>query len=299
MELRDMLVCLDPTHAGEARLRLAAEIARACGAVLSAAFLLPEAIPGAPPYRDGRPIAPPTVAAWMPNPAAIVGDVPASGEGADVMTDGAALAAIIEERFREEVRSQALEGDWHRFGSGEASDLTALVRTFDLVVYGQESPDWRLPTGFRPEDMIVAGGRPFLVVPYAGRFAAVGRRVLLAWDGTREAARALHDALPLIARAEAATIMTVRAHETDFESDQPLLARVEQHLARHGVKAAHEESVRGDVPVADLLLSRAADLDADLIVAGAYHHSQFREALLGGVSRDLLDHMTVPVLLSH
>jgi nucleotide-binding universal stress UspA family protein len=72
-----------------------------------------------------------------------------------------------------------------------------------------------------------------------------------------------------------------------------------QHLSRHGIAASHEQSVRGHVPVADLLLSRAADLDIDLIVAGAYHHSQFREALLGGVSRDLLDHMTVPVLMSH
>jgi nucleotide-binding universal stress UspA family protein len=297
MDLRDILVCLDPTDAGEARLRLAAAIARNLGAHLSAAYVLPELIPGAAPL-DGLTVAPPTSEAWMPNPAAIAGGVPASGEGADV-TRGAALADIIERRFREEMRPHALAGDWHLFASGEGADLVALCRTFDLFVYGQTSPDWRVPTGFRPEDLIVASGRPLLVVPYAGAFDAIGRRVLVAWDGTREAARALHDALPLIGKAEVVTVMTVRDHEADFARDAPAIARLVQHLSRHGLKASREQTVRGDVPVADLLLSRANDLDIDLIVAGAYHHSQFREALIGGVSRDLLDHMTVPVLMAH
>ena len=138
-----------------------------------------------------------------------------------------------------------------------------------------------------------------LVVPYAGGFAAVGRRVLIAWDGTREASRALHDALPLLVGAEMVTVMTVHRRETDHESGRLSHERVVRHLARHGIAARTEEAVGNDVPVSDLLLSRAADLDVDLLVAGAYHHSQFREALLGGVSRELLDHMTVPVLMSH
>jgi nucleotide-binding universal stress UspA family protein len=81
--------------------------------------------------------------------------------------------------------------------------------------------------------------------------------------------------------------------------DRPWLARIVRHLERHGVKAQAEESPRVGIPVSDALLSRAADLGADMIVAGAYHHSQLRESLLGGVSRDLLDHMTAPVLMSH
>ena len=121
------------------------------------------------------------------------------------------------------------------------------------------------------------------------------------WPGTarREAVRALHDALPLIAKAEAVTVLTVRSREASFERDAPALHRVVRHLGRHGIPAQHEEALRGDLPVAEVLLSRAADLDADLIVAGAYHHSQFREALVGGVSRELLDHTTVPLLMSH
>jgi nucleotide-binding universal stress UspA family protein len=295
--LKDILVCLDPTDAGETRLRLAAAIAQGAGAHLSAAYVMPEAIPGAA-TPDGLTVAPPTSEAWMPNPAAIAGGVPASGEGADT-TLGPALADIIEQRFRAEMQPHALDGDWYMFGAGESADVATLCGTFDLVVYGQTSPEWRVPTGFRPEDLIVAGGRPMLIVPYAGTFDAIGRRVLVAWDGTREAARALHDALPLIEKAEAVTVMTVRDRDADLTRDAPATARLVQHLCRHGLKASHERTVRGDLPIADLMLSRANDLDIDLIVSGAYHHSQFREALVGGVSRDLLDHMTVPVLMAH
>lgn len=299
MAFRDILVCLDPTDAGEQRLRIAAALAREQGAHLSAAYLLPEAIPGAPPY--GPTVRPPTSEAWMPQ-AGLVAGVPAQGVspgiGADT-TRGPELADMIEQRFREEIRPHALEGDWHMFGSGEGDELAELSRTADLVVCGQASADYRVAAGFRPADLIAGAGRPVLVVPYAGAFGALGRRVLVAWDGTREAARAVHDALPLLASAEAATVMTVRNGEADFADDAPSMARLLRHLERHGINAQPERTLRGGVPIADLLLSRAADLDSDLIVAGAYHHSQLREALIGGVSRDLLDRMTVPVLMSH
>ena len=98
-------------------------------------------------------------------------------------------------------------------------------------------------------------------MPYAGAFGVVGRRVLVAWDGTREASRALHDALPLIGKAEAVTVMTVRAREASFERDAPSLERIVRHLERHGIAARTDETLHGDVPIADLLLSRAADLD--------------------------------------
>lgn len=300
MPLNDIIVCLDPTNAGEGRLRLAAALARSCRAHLSAAYIAPELIPGAPPSRE-LPTMPPTGAAWMPQAGlAVERSVPgvAPGLGADA-TRGPELADIIEARFREEMRPQALKGDWHMLAAGESEDLLALLRTMDLAVCGQAAPDWRLPAGFRPEDVIVGSGRPVLVVPYAGVFDTVGRRVLVAWDGTREASRALHDGLPLIGQAEAVTVMTVAGREAELDELRPSLERVTSHLQRHGIAARTEETVGGDVPVADLLLSRAADFDADLLIAGAYHHSQFREALIGGVSRNLLDHMTLPVLMSH
>jgi nucleotide-binding universal stress UspA family protein len=300
MALRDILVCLDPSDAGERRLGLAAAIAREHRAHLSAAYVLPQEIAWAAPY-GGLGIAAPAGAAGIAEGGLIAG-IPAPGIPSAPNPDmvrGAALADIIEQRYREAARPQGTEGDWHLFGAGEAAELVALVKTADLVVYGQSSADHRTPTGYRPEDIVTASGRPMLVTPYAGNGTIIGRRVLIAWDGTREATRALHDALPMLGKAEIVTVITVRAREASFERDPPGLERILRHLDRHGIAAQAEQALQGDLPVSDVLLSRAADLNADLIVAGAYHHSQFREALLGGVSRELLDHMTVPVLMSH
>jgi nucleotide-binding universal stress UspA family protein len=300
MKLGDILVCLDPTDAGEHRLHLAATIAREHQAHLSAAYVLTENIAGAAPY-GGLGVAAPAGAAGIAEGSLVAG-IPAPGIPSapdPEATRDAALADIVEQRYREALRPRAIEGDWNLFGAGEAAELVALAKTVDLVVYGQASRDYRAPSGFRPEDIVIACGRPMLVTPYAGNIAAIGRRVLVAWDATREATRALHDALPLLEKAEAVTVMTVRAREAHFERDRPGLDRIVRHLERHGIAAHAEETLQGDLPVSDVLLSRAADLDADMIVAGAYHHSQFREALLGGVSRELLEHMTVPVLMSH
>jgi nucleotide-binding universal stress UspA family protein len=296
MDLKDILVCLDPTDAGDTRLRLAAALAREHHAHLSAAYLLTEQIAGAADY-DRLGIRSPTAVAE----GSLVGGLPAPGTSPAPAGDaarGVALADIIEQRFRETVRPHVIEGDWHMFGAGEARDLVSLAAAVDLVVFGQAAPDYRLPAGFGPGDLLLASGRPMLIIPYAGDFAAIGRRVLVAWDGSREASRALHDALPLLRKAEAVTVVRVRTSERD-QDGASLIDRVVRHLQHHGIVALGQETPRGGIPIADVLLSRAADLDADMVVAGAYHHSQLREALLGGVSRDLLDHMTLPVLMSH
>jgi nucleotide-binding universal stress UspA family protein len=109
----------------------------------------------------------------------------------------------------------------------------------------------------------------------------------------------VHDALPLLGAAEAVTVVTVARDEAGFERWQPHFERLIRHLGQHGVTAKLEEAVRAGLAISDLLLSRASDFGADLIVAGAYHHSPTREAWLGGVSRELLQRMTVPVLMSH
>lgn len=296
MSIKDILVCLDPTDAGDVRLRLATALAIEHRARLSAICVLPELIPGAPPAGHAGVMSPPTGLAWLPQDLPTPRDAPPTTRD---MAAGPELAAIIEQRFREEAQPHGIEGDWQLLSAGDEANLMALAGTTDLIVCGQTSPAYRLPSGYRPENIIVGGGRPVLVIPYAGEFATIGCRVLVAWDGTREAVRALHDALLLIAKAEAVTVVTVRSREGSFAQDTPALHRVVRHLKQHGIAAQYEEALRGDLSVVEVLLSRTTDLDADLIVAGAYHHSQFREALVGGVSRDLLDHMTVPVLMSH
>jgi nucleotide-binding universal stress UspA family protein len=303
MPFRDILVCLDPTDSGEARLRLAAGLASELHAHLSAALILPEQIAGAGTAGyDGLGFRAPTDAATIAGGSLVTG-IPAPGAPPAEQGDYARrleLTDIVEQRFREALQLDGISsGDWQLFGSGDSEDLLAAVRAVDLAIYPQGSGEYRLPVGFGPEDLVVAAGRPVLVVPYAGEFAALGRRVLVAWDGSREAARAAHDALPLLHKAELVTLLTVNQREADFERHRPGLERMLKNYGRHGIPARVEETIRGDLAIADILLSRASDCDADLIVAGAYHHSQLRESLFGGVTRDLLDHMTVPVLMSH
>lgn len=297
MAIADILVCIDPTAGGESRMRLALSIARTHKASLAAGYVMAEdhgASAGS--GLTGVPL--------NPSPGVFVAaEVLAAGgaSAADVLarvSREAERAEQVETLFRSELRSQGIEGEWHLFSPDEAASFIELTKSFDLAILGQLSPDNR-SSGFSPDAIIVAAGRPVLVVPYAGTFDTVGRRALVAWDGTREAVRAVNDALPLLGQAEAVTVMYVGAQETNLAQHRPSLERIARHLQRHGIAAKPEETVQGGIAISDVLLSRAADLAADLLVAGAYHHSQLREALIGGVSRELLEHMTVPVLMSH
>ena len=265
MDLSDILVCLDASEAGASRLKLALHLARQHGSFLTAAYVL------------------------KPVGKSVFGQ-------ADPTMDHAERA---EERFQEALRLNGLRGDWRLIDGPDTTEVTEMAKSVDLAILGQYSPHDHNGTGLRPDEVATACGRPLLIVPYIGGFNAVGENVLIAWDGTREATRALNDALPLIETAKSATVMTVVAREKEANHAHAELKRIVAHLERHGVPAKAEEAIRGDLSISDLLLSRAADLGADMIVAGAYHHSPLREALVGGVSRDLLRHMTVPVLMSH
>jgi nucleotide-binding universal stress UspA family protein len=137
------------------------------------------------------------------------------------------------------------------------------------------------------------------MVPYAGDFPEFGKRVLVAWNGSREAARALHDSMFLLEQAEAVTIIEVDALAPAAGMVRVSAADVAAALVRRGVAATAESQTSDGISVDDLLLSRAADLGVDLLVMGAYGHSRLREYVLGGVSRGVFQHMTVPVLMAH
>src|SRR3954454_13493204 len=146
---------------------------------------------------------------------------------------------------------------------------------------------------------MLSSGRPVLAVPYAGQFERVGERVLVAWNASRESTRAVNDALPLLRGAKVVTILAVNPRQgIEGHGDVPA-ADIALHLARHGVKAEAAHTVAKDISEGDALLSYAADIGADLIVAGAYGHSRARELVFGGVTRTLIAEMTAPVLLSH
>jgi nucleotide-binding universal stress UspA family protein len=194
-----------------------------------------------------------------------------------------------------------VSAEWREIPEGADADPAVHARYADLAILGQLDPDSGEPDMIRPrpEQVTLASGRPILVVPYAGNFPNLGRRVVIGWNASREAARAVNDAMPLLTAAEIVSILTIDPREGPRAHGELPGADISLHLARHGVKAEIERTVSADLPVGEVLLSRAADLGADLLVMGAYGHSRARELLLGGATRSLLRSMTLPVLMSH
>jgi nucleotide-binding universal stress UspA family protein len=169
------------------------------------------------------------------------------------------------------------------------ADLTIVPQGLDV---GPASADLTA----LPEELALAVGRPILLIPRYGSFSRVGARALVAWNGSREATRAVHDALPLLRRAEQVTVVSI---DPGGDAERLPGGDIALHLARHGVNVQAATIAGADVVVGDLLLSYAADHEIDLIVMGAYGHTRLREMVLGGATRTLLRHMTVPVLMSH
>ena len=286
MGLKDVLVTLDATAIGERRLRSAAELAREHGAHLTGLYVVePLQLAG---YLS------PSVSGYV--------DI-AAMEAIEARHREAAQAAAarVEPVFAEACRVAGVTGEW-RFVEGDTAEIGVLhARYADLAIVGQldpENPPASSGMARLPEQLALASGRPVLIIPYAGRFESIGRRVLVAWSRTREAARALNDALPVLQRADNVMVLSINPERGAAAGELPG-ADIARHLARHGVKAEASYTVAEDIDVGNALLSRAADLGADLIVMGCYGHSRMRELILGGATREILRHMTVPVLMSH
>jgi nucleotide-binding universal stress UspA family protein len=173
------------------------------------------------------------------------------------------------------------------------------ARHADLLILGQEDAEDRSAYIARQfvEDVVMGSGRPAIVLPHAGPASPRMENVMIAWDGGRESARAATDALPLIRRASFVTIMTVQRHPRDGE---PTGIDVAAWLARHGIEASFTTAPKASgVNTGAMLLNMLADRHIDLLVMGAYGHARAQERLLGGVTRTMLQSMTVPVLMSH
>ena len=207
-------------------------------------------------------------------------------------------AVTVGERFQKMLLNEAVPGEWHMSIGLTEPYVTRRAHCADLVVLGQRIPDYSSGL-YHPEDVVLSSSRPVLVVPYAGRRPdRLGENVLVAWNGSREAGRALQDALPLMSTSSAVTVLLVDPEEdADIELAEDLVA----HLGRHGLHAK-TQVIRRDLvtlAVSDTILTQVAELDTDLLVMGAYSHSRLREIVLGGVTRDILRDMNVPVLMAH
>jgi nucleotide-binding universal stress UspA family protein len=181
--------------------------------------------------------------------------------------------------------------------AGAGDQFGRIARRFDLAIVGQAEPDKGTVEEFIAESVLFESGRPVIIVPYIQKAPLKLDRVMVCWDGSRPAARAIADAMPLLEHAGLVEVVIV-ANERGKQDEIPG-ADMGQHLARHGLKVDVKRITMGDINVADALLSHAADSSVDFIVMGGYGHSRLREFVLGGVTHSILRSMTAPVLMAH
>jgi nucleotide-binding universal stress UspA family protein len=282
MALKDILVHLDATPRSKVRLDVAARLAMQAGAHITGLHVID--IPSANYfYGAAMPFVP-------TNPEEIVERMRA---------DAAEAAVPIEADFRDCLRRNSLLGEWRLVEGTPAATVALHARYTDLTVVGQ-------PNSFAPHDSdavtvttVMTSGRPVLAIPFAGEFPTIGERVLVAWNASRESARAVNDAMPLMAAAKQVIVLAINPRRGIGAQGEVPAADIALHLARHGVKAEAAHTVANDISDGEALLSYAADIAADLIVSGAYGHSRAREMVFGGVTRTLIAEMTAPTLLSH
>jgi nucleotide-binding universal stress UspA family protein len=279
MTYRSILVHADETPRCSARLDIAFELAQAFGAHVTALAIVPE----------------------IPVPASV--EV-AYGEQLAAAHERAVREALdpVKAAFTQRAQRAGIASFEWREARGDVVLLAALhARYADLLVVGQVDPgdDRTRPVAGFLENLILSVGRPVLVVPYAGTFGGIFAKPLVAWNASRESTRAVTDALPLLQRAKQVTVIVVDPRQdAEIHGELPG-SDIALYLARHGVKAEAHPTPSGDVDIGDVILSRASDIDADLVVMGAWGHSRMRELVMGGATRSLLEQMTVPVLFSH
>jgi nucleotide-binding universal stress UspA family protein len=211
------------------------------------------------------------------------------------------IAAI----YREATASAGLQHEWREVRAPHydvVSIVDAHARAADLVVTARpdESGSVYLATEIA-EDLMMEAGRPVLVVPPGGGIAksgAIGERILLAWNESREAARATFDALPLLQAAKEVRILTVNPPHAKGDPELPG-AEIAAALARHGVKVEAAVSIAPGFPVSDELINRVSDLGCDMVVMGGYGHSRLGELVFGGATREMLRRCPVALLISH
>jgi nucleotide-binding universal stress UspA family protein len=232
-------------------------------------------------------------------PGAVMGGIPPEFiEAQRNETEKSARGAIG--RFEQAAKRAGISAETRMLNASVAAtadELGRLARRFDLVVLGQPQRDESTPEQVIVEGVLFGCGRPVMMVPYIQKQALALDRVMVCWDGSRAAARAVADAMPFLQKAKQVEVVIVAGDAG--KRDEVAGADLGQHLARHGLKVDVKRLTSPDIDIASTILSYAADSSADLLVMGGYGHSRLREFVLGGVTRAILATMTVPTLMSH
>lgn len=277
MGFKDILVHVDATPASRTRLQLALSLARRFGARLSGLHVIPE--PDVPPY-------------FKPSVVQRIARIYAK--------NATAAAGLAEALFLQETKDASAETAWECISGDMEEMIGERARFADLLILGQfDTENPRTISAFLlPAKVVFDSSAPILVIPNSGSFGDVGRHPLVMWDGSREAARAVQDAMPLLQAAERVSVLAMDPLRQGHMHEGARTSTLVAHLGRHDVRAETAEASAGREGVTKDLLAHASLLGADLLVMGAYGHSRIWEFLVGGTTQDLLENTTIPVLMS-
>ncbi|MDH3316366.1 MAG: universal stress protein [Gammaproteobacteria bacterium] len=276
MEFRDMLLCVDLIRAGSSEIENAVTFARKQKANLTG--LYPLEFPEFPGYIEAQ------------LPKEIL------EKNRKFFTEHAEQAEAV---FRQACTSAGIHWDWHCVEGDRAQTIITYGRLADLVLLPGGPNGDESPTGESSSRIMLECGRPVLFLPSTPMHEDAGSRIVLAWNGRREAVRAAHDALPLLSKAQWVKVVVMNPGAATSDDGGGSAHELCRHLARHGVKAeAREVKVHGESEGA-ALLKLAGKEDANLLVMGAYGHARWRELVIGGVTAHVLRHANLPIFLSH
>jgi nucleotide-binding universal stress UspA family protein len=210
-------------------------------------------------------------------------------------------AKAIETKFTAIVEREGISHEWRKFrglGGYSSSGVIDSARSVDMVLCAQF--DENTPSAQRAdiEDLIFECGRPVVVVPYITTSAKPIERIVIAWNGSREAARAAFDAMPFLLDAKEIEVVSVDAKSSQSQTADFAGSELGVTLARHGIKVTVNNVESGGKPVGAVIENRASDFAADMLVMGAYTHSRIRERIFGGATSTLLGSMTTLTLMS-
>ncbi|TCL67199.1 universal stress protein [Rhizobium sp. BK251] len=209
--------------------------------------------------------------------------------------------AAIEKAFREKSAREGISFEWRSFATSVgygSGPLIESARSADLLIAAQPDPSKPADGQVDVDNFLFESGRPVLMIPYVIRTPKPIKRVLVAWNGSKEAARATFDALPFLKAADEVEIFSVDPADTASQSPMTAGAEIAATLARHGVKATLSTVEGAPQPASIVIENRLADNSIDLLVMGAYTHSRLWQMLFGGVTKTLLNSMTALTLLS-
>lgn len=279
MEFKNILVHLDHSSGCQNRLNIAFELARKFDAQLTGLFIVPDYV--VPSYVEAQ-------------------------ISVDLITDVTEKAVA---RARDTLAGYQKLADESGVSMGahvvEGQVIPILrehTKYSDLLVLGQDQPDDPDNASYGLADaLLFEGACACMVVPHSGKLEAPGKRVLLTWNASRESARALREAMPFLTRAETVVVLSSEPDDGDIETARghPHAQELDRLLKSHGIEAVSSGISDPDISTTDAIIGQAADMNADMVIMGAYGHARLREIILGGVTRDLLKQSPVPLFLAH